>query len=426
MPVLAQSNEFIALNPADYKKAQDVDVPDEVKSRRGRSAKHFTVDGKHNKAHIHTSPVHFKDNTGEWKQIDLRVRKIPKDYRSYVGREYEIHSGEWDAYFSKDFWNYIFEANGASVQFDAGAWQDHKKVDITVETTSSGLKETIELEDDTAPTKLSWTLKSSELLTLRDNYISVGDAFRISELTAIDAVHSQLPISVTLVADVLTVTVDTADAVFPVYVDPTTEIDAENMADVYGVNGVYATARTTATSTQPNLRVGQYYASYGVFRNFLGYDLTSLSGFTVTSCNQYVKWNDDRSTTDFDIYVVKGTQADTAPTTGTFTSFTGYNASGAHTPTYYSAALNSSGYSAAAWATLAFTATGITALNAAVGDSWLPTAMLSSRDISNTTPTGPEDVSFKYISTDKPYLDITYTDAVSVPLFDNTYRQMRS
>ena len=100
-------------------------------------------------------------------------------------------------------------------------------------------------------------------------------------------------------------------AVFPVYIDPTlTQESGTGDGVVHGVSTTYATARSTyysVGSTATTMQLGQRYSSpnYTVWRGFVLFDTSSLSGATVTQANLQLTPSNDSSATDFDLQIVK-------------------------------------------------------------------------------------------------------------------------
>jgi len=192
-----------------------------------------------------------------------------------------------------------------------------------------------------------------------------------------------------------------------------TDITAETTSkSAYGDSATYTTARTTGTGTVPNLEVGEEKViGFYVPRGFLGFDLSTITG-VITAATLYMKYKADDSVTDFNVRVVKGLQTAGTVTSATFNSFTGYNSSGAHTPTYYGSGRSTSRYSADTWETFPFTATGITNINTFTGESWFPICLLGSNDIAETEPANKQSVTFypPTAASSEPYLRLTHSD----------------
>lgn len=100
-------------------------------------------------------------------------------------------------------------------------------------------------------------------------------------------------------------------AVFPVYIDPTlTQESGTADGYIYGGNATYATARSTSAgyaSTGNSIYVGQYYTGteYYIYRSYILFDTSSLSGYTVNQANLRLVMLVDNSSLDFDVQIVK-------------------------------------------------------------------------------------------------------------------------
>lgn len=192
---------------------------------------------------------------------------------------------------------------------------------------------------------------------------------------------------------------------------PTDTIYCTDDGRISGTNaGSYATARSTSTScddTATTDQVGQsvYGPVYTVMRLFFGFDTSAIpAGATITGATLYLCADSDNSTTDFDIKVYRyawssalcssqeanydGAYGGSATLEGTLRN----TASGWTGGTYYSMAVDPAGIN-----TSGFTRY----------------TVVSSRDVSNTTPTANEYVGVRmgdYAGkTSDPYLEVTYT-----------------
>jgi hypothetical protein len=153
--------------------------------------------------------------------------------------------------------------------------------------------------------------------------------------------------------------------------------------------------------------------TYNCRRGFLQFAYDIGTGKAVTGVTLYLNGDNDGSTTDFDIYVVQGTQTG-ALSTAAYNDFSGCVVGGVHTPTYYSGAWNTSSFSSG-WNTIAFNAAGIAAVMAANGGTLSICLLNKDCDIDNVAPVANSYVTFD-TSADvgtEPYLAITYLDSVS-------------
>jgi hypothetical protein len=196
---------------------------------------------------------------------------------------------------------------------------------------------------------------------------------------------------------------------------PTTvNVTATNDGEVYCDSTVFATARNATTGAGTASTAYELYHSYVnpyymVVRSFASFPINIGFNPTISSATLYLYGHTNTSTTDFNIYVVQGTQTGLIGTSW-FNDFTGWVSGGVHTPTYYSGAWNTSSYSAT-WNTIDFNAAGLAAIMAA-NNSTLPICLLvKESDIDNVAPLDGSKVKFYSSSTagKEPYLAITYT-----------------
>lgn len=180
---------------------------------------------------------------------------------------------------------------------------------------------------------------------------------------------------------------------------------------ILGSSGTYATARSTASGsvdTDVIAQVGQLFvggAIYRVYRAFLAFDTSTLpAGAIVTGATLYICADNDASTTDFNVQVYRyewstslasnleanfdGAYGGSATLEGTLRD----TSAGWTDGTYYSLAVDPAGVSTS---------------------DYTKYTIVSSRDVSGTTPTGDEAVTF-YSSdeagtTKDPYLEVTYS-----------------
>lgn len=179
---------------------------------------------------------------------------------------------------------------------------------------------------------------------------------------------------------------------------------------IFGSSGTYATARSTASSsddTDTKSQVGQLFvggAIYRVYRSFMAFDTSTLpAGATVTGATLYVCAGDDSSTTDFNVQVYRyewstslsasleanydGAYGGSATLEGTLRD----TSAGWTSNTYYSLAVDPAGVNTS---------------------DYTKYTVVSSRDVGNTAPTGDEAVRFYFAdeagTTKDPYLEVTY------------------
>ncbi len=181
-----------------------------------------------------------------------------------------------------------------------------------------------------------------------------------------------------------------AKAVYPIVIDPDFT-ESTNDGFIRGQDTSYAIARSTSgyfDIAGTTIRVGQLFSSpnYSVWRGFLKFDTSAIgAGSVVNQVNLNLVATNDNSSTDFDVQIVKQVWSAQDPLTsgnketaydnclsGTLDSSIWRNTSGMSLNTQYvSGNLDNS------W------------INK-VGNTYY--SLRSSRDYSNTTPTGGEDI----------------------------------
>jgi len=177
------------------------------------------------------------------------------------------------------------------------------------------------------------------------------------------------------------------------------------------LNANLATARANNSSiadTDGNFSVtyGDFSGTFYVYRPFTPFDLTGLSGVTVTGVNYAARC--DIKTTDGTVNVVETTQASTS--TLAVTDHANFN-------TTKFVASDFSGFVNDTNKEVIFDSDGISYVQGVVG-SWAKVAFRDALDIAGTSPSGVHtNISFygsEYAGTDHdPYLEVTYTPALA-------------
>lgn len=203
-----------------------------------------------------------------------------------------------------------------------------------------------------------------------------------------------------------------AGAVYPVTIDPT-DVFTTSASDgfLYYTDAVYATAHDAANaetldSTSAYLRLGQSKpSSYYLFRSYLYFDTSALpdSG-TISAANLSLYGKNDLSTTDFNIVVQDGqpTYPHDPLQVGDW-DYTKYSGAGS--------AFSTAWFSTAGYNNISLTAAGLTYISVS-GTTKL--CIRSSRDISDTAPTGSEYVdiySYEKGAGYRPTLYVTYSSS---------------
>lgn len=159
-----------------------------------------------------------------------------------------------------------------------------------------------------------------------------------------------------------------------------------------------------------NATIGQYngggggfsvYRAAMIFAGIPG-NIASISSATLT-----LNGSSDLSATDFNVQIFEGTFTTVVPVATDFPSFDGRQTATAHNGTSLSNVWSTADYSADA-NVITFNAAGLAKIYAARGDT-LRLMVISSRDSSNTEPTGNEYVVFEGTAGTTPFLTLTYT-----------------
>lgn len=161
-----------------------------------------------------------------------------------------------------------------------------------------------------------------------------------------------------------------------------------------------------------NMRVGQSISGgFTLYRSFTLFVIPEMT--TCSACTLYVDGQSDASTTDFEVYVVAGTQGSTIESTD-FPAVDGWATGGnLYTGSVMNDTWNSSSYSAG-WNAIVFNAAGRDSIVAAQGDT-LFVALISKEDYVSSQPGGDEYLLFSDPNppNEGAFLSITYSSGWS-------------
>ena len=373
----------------------------EILSERTANAKVFSLGGNVRRAKVYANPIHWQDADGSFKAIDTDVKLKPLDDAKRAVYPYEVKSGLYDAHFKADKpHDYRMEIGDSFVEYEA-LFEESPSLTVKVETTGLGVKETITLKDETAPTKLSWNVTEQRGKT----------AIITPDPTAIDADGKDVPVMVSRDGAVLTAELDTRDAIFPVRVDPTSVV-ASNDGYLYGYDAsTYNTARNASSGRGPNVAYGIGQSTgFTVQRAFTSFAIPDM--VSLTSASLFLYSYNDVSDVDFDLYIHTSTYS-TPLAAGDFDLFDGHQASGAYTGTVLNDAWNSVSFQYD-WNEITFNASGLSAIIAKKNDTF-KMVLISKEDYDGSQPAASEYSLFRSSSTvgSEPYLSITYTTTVA-------------
>jgi hypothetical protein len=305
---------------------------------RAKHSIHFRRPDGQIEAHFTGAPQHYLDTDGLWKPLDTKLIAIGSEYgapglRTRLSRnglvriEGGIYSHRSTRIGILNPTTKVFSAiktipNGAisgdQIIAESGVW---KRV-LTM--TETGLREEIVIS--ALPTGIGagsgdWLVLETVVSGMSfadgwlDEFSTAG--FKFPPPHAFDANRNDAPCkryarAVSGVQYLYTgIPVSwLASAAYPVTVDPD-YLDSTGDGHIWGMDPVYATARSTAYAFRTDLSrgyVGRYISGsyYYIYRYFLKFDTSTIGADkTVTQVNQRaVVWSNS-STTDFDVQIVK-------------------------------------------------------------------------------------------------------------------------
>lgn len=380
---------------------KDVLTVGEIISERTTHAKVFStgIPGQRT-AKIYSAPIHWEDKDGSFKTIDTSIKRKPLA-DALQTHQYEAKTGLYHAHFKADKpHDYRMEIGESFVEYEA-LFEESASLSVKVETIPTGVKETITLVDEKAPTSLSWKVSKS------------GNGIVMLPPTAKDAKGKEVPVKVTEEKGILTYDVDVTGAVYPIVVDPTSVTTSTNDGDAFSSNASYSTARNATTGAgvaTTRMAIGQGTEAFSIYRGFASFAIPNYTSIISASLFLYGRF--DQSATDFDIYIHTSTYSNPLVKED-FDLFDGHQSSGAYNGTVLNNTWNTSSYSST-WNEITFNSSGISAILAKANDT-LKIAIISKEDYDNSEPSGAEYVGFQtHLESGKePYLSITYSVVVA-------------
>lgn len=382
----------------------------DIEGKRTKNSVTYQIDKDKYQTIVSTEPMNYYDSaTGKFKKVNKTVKDTTDvDGEKFVDTGY--YKAIWKA--NKPF-NYAFKAKGKLVKFKAQF--DSTNLTVKHEVLAEGIKQTIILLNASAPTTLSWRLTTDAVMELSDNRINFKSGneylFSIAAPIAWDNGRIFVPVSVTLNGDILSYSYIPAGYEYPITIDPTTLMYAVSTqhTQYQSDNITYLTARNNTTATSGgsgNLVVGQWLSggTYYIYRSYLMFATSSLpDNATLTSATLCLGiLNNDQDVTGFNVHLLKGTMNAPFATTW-FNDFTGWASSGTYSVTNLMTPVASSTWAANDSVKFTLNAAGLTAISLTDTTKY---AVLSSRDITPTEPTGQE----RHVFLDAgQYLQVTYT-----------------
>lgn len=377
------------------------EVMKEIISERTRNAKVFDLGNGQRQAKVYSCPIHYKDVQGKFRNIDLSKRKKFTSDPLFPKYKHEINAGNYRLHFdNKKPWNYRMEVGDSWIEYKA-LFEESDNLLFKVGTSKVGVKESIILKNKLAPTILIWRIER------------YGNTIYIPDPIAIDAEGNDVPISVEWKDDNLIYQLDVQNAVYPVIIDPTTEVEASSDGTLYGKNAIYSLSRDADFSHGQTLvtwDVGQTPTTFYVSRSFCSFQIPTMT--SISSCSLFLEGNWNVSTDEFNIYIHTSTYAPPI-SYDDYNDFDGWRPGQTHNGTVLNNLWNSADFSND-WNEIVFNQAGLDAVFAKKGDT-LKLTLISEEDFNNSEPTNLEQLKFESSTTvDKePYLSFTYSNDTS-------------
>jgi len=273
----------------------------------------------------------------------------------------------------------------------------------------NGVKANYTLLNTSAPDSLTW-----DWLVVADTTVWTGTLTKAKIAawfdgkllypTAVDATGDSVGVIRTktagsvvnkTLAGTMTYWVQTAGASYPVVVDPSVNDTAEaapRSGGLRGDNATYTTIRnsTTAASFADATYAIKYLGTYYIARRFLSFATGGLPSVTTVDSVRFKATRTQYANGAMAFYGIEGTFAG-SEATGWFNDFTGWGASGAYTPVYYTERITSDADPVTALGTQALKDT----LQSKMGSAdTVRIAFLDSADIFSVTPTDSSQTKF--------------------------------
>jgi RHS repeat-associated protein len=289
-----------------------VTVVRELTAKRTETSKHYLLSNGLQRAEIFAAPVHFKDSTGTWRDIDTELlATAPGEYRTAaasVTAEFEAQDGaSKPVTFGTDEWTVALDLAGSTersplVAGDTAVFDSVKpETNLVYESCPDGIKETVVLSGPDAPASFTFDVALDGVKLCQEpggGYVLVSEGTgkivsRLGSLVVFDssangadgapAFCDETTTTVTLSAGTARITYSISsewlaapERVFPVRVDPT----FTSSYDTY----VSSAQPDTSFGTDTYLHVG-HTPSYGYQRSYMFFDTTSLQQSDIYAAN---------------------------------------------------------------------------------------------------------------------------------------------
>ncbi len=366
---------------------------------------------------ISAEPIHYLDSTGVYR--DYNFDSEPDTVAGFT----VVRTGKFDvAYDSTGRIRY--QKKDALLTLSPAF--NRANVDIDFYIHRNGLKANYILKNSSAPNVLKWLVTANDTVEDAGGGKGKGNLKKaskvmgqIAEFTAIDAMGKVLPLTATYKKDSLIVTIDVVGAVHPVRVDPSIVDTIKINTSSYGMD---QRNKATWLGNRDTINALPLYSDSTIFeigrinaynqRTALTFDpVVAVSVIDSVRYYQYHTQGHPDTGTKIVYSLVMGTFKG-APGDSWYNDFYGWAASGAYTPTYWSADSIVIPYEATAWYSLKFSTQGCDSVKAVLnrGDS-LRVMALTRMDISGNAAYSADSIT-SYIglslATNPIYIKIYY------------------
>ncbi len=393
----------------------------EIVSLRKLNSRVVKVDEGKFQATISTLPMNYLDDADStYKPIDLTPKDVHELAKNDPLRKFDkyIFAGNYRAgWYKQKPHDVSLYKDEYSISYTA--LFDTTEIPTKTEYRTDGVKQTYTFTDAGSVQDLKWLMSSNTIkqkaedgsITFAD---SIGKILFVSPApTAWDARYIPILVTVTISGDTLIyVTNIPENAVYPITVDPTTVMynvpDINHYAGYYGADATYLIARNADTADAPvGPSVGQTYSApdYYIRRSYFLFETSGIpDGAVPTSATLCLGvLTTDSDDTGFNVHLVNGTMSGT-PATTWYNDFDNWASSGTYSVTNLMTPVASSTWAVNDSVKFTLNAAGLAAISLTDTTKY---AVLSSRDITPTTPTG-----YEYLTFETPagyYLQVTYS-----------------
>ncbi len=365
------------------------------------------------------TPMHWRDEGGELKSVDTRIRRRGLVTRLVSDYDYTVSTGYYEARFKDESArDYEFERGGRSVEYVYTA--DTTDVEFRTETLGSSVKQDVILKTARAEKRLTWRLNTDARYTLEDGRIVFTSddgayLFEMSPPVGWDAACRAVDIAVSVVADTLVYAVDYDGDDYPVTIDPTTIFMpvSNNHGWAYGYDtSSWSQARSYADGRNYNASVWAFAMNDGIqymnYRGFVSFDTSPIPDeATIDSAYVHFLYTAYADNPD-SAWIVECTATDSYIGNAWYTAFPGYvSGTSAYSITPLADALESASWANDDSIDVRLNGDGLDAIDVADLTRF---AVISNRDVQGTAPVvNNQEYGLAYFNNGRTYLKVFYT-----------------